>query len=231
MRSAASSGARSPIARRATGTLWPSRRSSSRAISPWCGWCGRSRCAPKTQAPRSARTSRAWTSSGGSLMAVGRFPATSPTRRLERKELGHAGPVRWRLGAVAAALTAWRAGARRDRHAGDPVLLHDDIAQQRQLAAVAVHLELGGADLLAQDGGAVSDRLELRCIEVKRRGGRCGNGFDLDIADAAGGVAGREPERERSSQQTTGKRSHRQTPGGLMVVNSFLSLSEASRMP
>ena len=56
------------------------------------------------------------------------------------RNLRHASPIGRRLGAVAAALTAWRAGARRNRHAGDPVLLHDDIAQQRQLAALTVNL-------------------------------------------------------------------------------------------
>jgi hypothetical protein len=79
------------------------------------------------------------------------------------------------------------------------------MAQQCQLAGIAIDLELGRADLLAQNGGAVADWFELHGIEIERRRRGDGYGLDLDVTHAAIGKARRKPQSERCTPQATGE--------------------------
>src|SRR5689334_18074917 len=94
---------------------------------------------------------------------------TSPRWKRSRRRYPMHVLLRAGLARIGAAALATRlAGHDRDRHAGDAVLLHLDVAQQRH-AAVDVGHELRGADLLAQHCIAVAQRLELDLIEIERK--------------------------------------------------------------
>src|SRR5215204_4656609 len=148
--------------------------------------------------------------------------------------LTQTGAIGCRVGSGAgSALAARRPVERRNRDGGDAVLFHDDVANQDQLTAATVGLELPRADLLTENGGALLQRFESFSVDVERRLRACGygNGFDLDIANATVEVASRQhDQRETRAGRSITKKPHHQTPGGLMPPMSAFSLSEASRI-
>src|SRR5205085_9258480 len=66
----------------------------------------------------------------------------------------------------------------------DAVLLHHDVAKERQMAAASLNRELCGADPLAENSYALFRRVKLKGIEIKRwrrnrRGDRYGPDFHI----------------------------------------------------
>ena len=148
--------------------------------------------------------------------------------------LADAGSVGGRLRAAGAAALAARLAAHdRNRHAGDAVLLHLDIAEQAPVGRRRMSVcSLAVPTFWRKHGVAVAERLELDGIEIERNRGRRRDRLDLDIA-------GRRRRCCRTSVRGPAARvakppaagAHAQAPGVLIVPSSFLSLSEASRMP